>query len=51
MLLAQRECGWLQQRHRQSCVGTPASGKQNAEAVIGMTVDKRLADALADTAL
>jgi hypothetical protein len=36
MLLAQRECGWLQQRHRQRRVKAAGSGEQDAEASIGM---------------
>ena len=37
MVLAQRECAWLQQRQRQSRIGTAGSGEQNAETAIGMT--------------
>jgi hypothetical protein len=37
MLLAQRECAWLQQRQREGRIGTAGSGELNAEATIGMT--------------
>jgi hypothetical protein len=37
MVLAQRECGWFQQRQRQSCIGTVDSGKKGAQATVRMS--------------